>query len=98
MTLNDLGKLRYRFEWIRIPVFTVECLRKSLRESRITLDLGLSWIECKILDNYLHIGELRIDISSIDELRDERAIYILEDNVFKPIAFWGGNHFYKLVS
>lgn len=98
MTLDDLGRLRYRFEWVRIPVFTVECLRKSLRESKITLDLGLSWIECEIIDNHLHVGELRIDLSSIGELRDERAVYILEDDVFKPIAFWGGNHFYKLVS
>ncbi|MEM2740397.1 MAG: methyltransferase domain-containing protein, partial [Candidatus Bathyarchaeia archaeon] len=93
-----LDRFRYRFRWLRIPVFTVECLQRALKEYRITLDLGLSWVGCRVSGNSLCADELCVDVSSIDNLRDNRAVYVLEDGVFKPIAFWGGEHFYKLIS
>jgi predicted methyltransferase len=98
LAVKDLGRFKYGFRWLRIPVFTVESLQRALKECRITLDLGLSWVECKVSGSYLYVDGLRINLSSISDLKDYRAVYLLEDNVFKPIAFWGDEHFYKLTS
>ncbi|MCS7113360.1 MAG: methyltransferase domain-containing protein [Nitrososphaerota archaeon] len=98
MLVDGLDRFKYRFRWLRIPVFTVECLQRALKEYRITLDLGLSRVACRVSEKCLYVNELCIDVSSIGNLRDNRAIYMLENGVFKPIAFWGGEHFYKLIS
>lgn len=98
LSIEGLDRFKYKFSWLRIPVFTIECLQRALKEYRITLDLGLSWVRCEVSGNYLYLDELYIDLSSIDNLRDNRTIYILEDGVFKPVEFWGGEHFYKLTS
>ncbi|MCX8162869.1 MAG: methyltransferase domain-containing protein [Candidatus Bathyarchaeota archaeon] len=98
MLVDGLDRFKYRFRWLRIPVFTVECLQRALKEYRITLDLGLSRVACRVSEKCLYVNELCIDVSNIGNLRDNRAIYMLENGVFKPIAFWGGEHFYKLIS
>lgn len=61
------------------------------------MDLGLSWVRFRVSDRFAEVDGLNLRLDLLSRVTDRRTVYVLEEDSLKPVAFWGGTHFYKLV-
>ncbi len=65
---------------------------------RVTLDIGLTYVDALITDDSLRVNELVIDLNELRGVASETAVHALMGDSLKPIQFYDGGlrRFYKL--
>ncbi len=94
----------YRFQPKYKPLLTVNVAGQILEAKgkdsvNVSLDLGLSITEVKFSGNTILLpNRERLKVDKLLGLRDERAIYVVEEGEVKPVQLFQDGHFYKLVN
>lgn len=88
------SKLEYKY--IEAPRITSETAHLILSGARrVSLDLGLSYVEIEVKGGEVRLGESFIPLSELKKLRDN-IVYEVVDGVLKPIEIRSMHGYYKL--
>ncbi len=94
--------MKYEFKPKNYPLITSWLVEYILRHGegklRITLDLGITYVNAEVRRGFLNVGNWCISIESLRSIRDDNTVYLLVNSKLIPIRFYDETlrRFYKL--